>query len=349
MFRDSIQANLYTNGMAVMLLVGLLLLTKRLLKRTNTGEKLFFILTLLALIFAVSNFVDYALMYHPFPGGELVALLVKTVVELAVLLTLYQWMIFVDYLFYWSEDHLVRKYRAAFLPILAAMALLFVNLFTGIVFTVDEELVYHPKPLYYIMDVLKFLYFLYSIVILVRYRRNNTDSLHLLRLTPFFVPLLAGGLVSTLTSYSALALGIAIGLTNLHFSMMNLLIYEDERTGFLKPAFLDFLIEHARKQETGICTAIRLRTDKKDRDKFARILHDELPEGCITFYLGNGNFLALAKEQAKSSVELLLEWIGSAAEEEGIACSASYERNNGKNQEEVGAFIKRAAEGASGL
>ena len=341
MFSDQVLTVLYSDGMAIMLLLGQVFLTRRKKEWENPGTRVYLGINRLFILFSATHALSHALRYHPFPGAEILAMLLKTATELGVLVLIFFWLVFEDYLTYRSKDHILRHLKPAFIPIIAMAGLLIVNMFTGILFTFDEDLVYHPATLYPVILILELLYTL-NIFFLLRQYRKKKDTPHFFRLAPFMIPVLIGALLDLFTPFRALFLGGAVGLTLLHFSYMNLLCYGDWDTGFANKEFIGYLLSYEKRGKYPIRSAILFETHG-DTGAFADLLREELPDSSDTVYVGNGKFLMLANTADRSAIRFLLVNVNEAAEEKKLEFTAFDSRR--RTDETAEAFVNRMLEG----
>ncbi len=341
MFSDQVLTVLYSDGFAIMLLIGQVFLTRRKREWETSGTRVYFGICRLFILFSATHALSHALRYHPFPGGTALAMLAKTATELGILLLLFFWFAFEDYLVYQSRDHILRHLKPAFIPILIMAGLFILNMFTGILFTFDEDLVYHPGTLYPVILAVEFLYGMNLCYLLVQYRKKK-DSPHFFKLTPFIVPVLIGALMDLFTPFRAFFLGGAVGLTLLHFSFMNLMCYGDWETGFYNKEFIGYLLSYEKQGKYPIRSGILFET-RTGIEAFADLLREELPDASDTVYIGEGKFLMLAGIADRSAIRYLLVTIHEAAEEKGLEFSAFDARRKGDESAE--SFVGRMLEG----
>ena len=88
--------SVYLDVMAALLIFGILLLPDRKRIKSETEGELFYGLCINTLIIAICSTVCYALHFQTFQGVYYIELLSKTILELALLSLVYQWMMYVD-------------------------------------------------------------------------------------------------------------------------------------------------------------------------------------------------------------------------------------------------------------
>ncbi len=341
--RSDVVATLYAQGTAIALVLGLMIISVHLKQRKRIRDKLFVSLCINVLIMSVFLAINVLLRYRTFPGVRELALVCMTVSELSLVFMLLQWLIFVDYLIYKSWDHVARHFRVMFIPVMCEGVLHIVNLFTtlvfrfGLVFNVDEDIIYTRCPLFWSVKVIEVCYFITTIVMIVKYRKKSKTPV-LIKISPFLIPLVIGSAVSVFTDYSAHSLGLAVGLVLLHFSFMSEYCYLNEEMGCYNKAYLEFMNRFIKEKSMEGGTGIVFEAPGNEKI-LADILLEEKPENTDLIYLEEGRFLLLTSTQRKSSVAMLIELIKEAAEEKKIEFRSHYGIR--KTDEAPDAFISR--------
>ena len=325
---NDVLATIYAQGTAIALILGLMFISVHLKKRKRTRDKMFYSMCINVLIMSVFLAINVLLRYRTFTGARELILITTTVSELSLIMMLFQWLVFVDYLIYESWDHVMRHFKTMFVPVMCEGVIYFVNLITtlffktGIIFNVDNNLIYTRCPLFWSAKIVETAYFVVTIVMIVKYRKSSKTPVFI-KLSPMIVPFALGSLVSVFTDYSAHSLGLAVGLVLLHFSFMSGYCYVDERLGCYNKAYLEFINRYTKEKSLSGGTGIVFSSVDKEKE-FADILLDDKPKNSDVIYVGKGKFLMISETQRKSSIHMLLDLIEEAAEEKGVKYSADF-------------------------
>ena len=337
--RSDVLTTLMIESVTIALVFGLIVLTPPLKKNSNVGAKIFFGLCLLSITLAVTGGVCYLLRYQTFPGAKTLAIIDMTVHELLMLLFLYQWLVFVSYLVYQSVDHLHRNAIHMLSPIMASSVLVIVNAFTGILFSVDKENIFRVKPAYWIILVIEILYVGGSGFLIYQVSRR-TKHPNFFSVLPFLIPFAAGTVATALTPYAVRGLGIAVGLVLVHFSLMNMRCYVDEKRGCFNRAYLTYLAGFAEKQGNSEGTQVLFSCDDTEKDMaLCAILLEEKPDNCALIRIAEARYIVLVGAHRKSAARLLSQNVTEICEEENIEVKA--ELATRRKDESAEAFLQR--------
>ncbi len=340
---SDVLTTLYAQGTAMAFVIGLLFLSVFIRKRERAEAKIMSVLCIDCLIMCVFLSINVLMRYRTFPGAKEITLISMTISELTIVMFLYTWLHFVDYMIYGSSDHIVRHLKATAVPVFFEGALYLINLFTnlvfkfGIIFYVNEDLTYRRAAGFAVVKVIELLYLIATVVMIVRYRKT-TKSPVFIKITPFVIPLVLGAAVSIFTDYSAHSLGIAVGLIMLHFSMMEGYCYIDNRYGCYNKAYLSYVRKFVKGKQISGGTGIVFSVTGRLKE-FADILTEEKPLNADIVYIGEGMFLLISGTQRKSSIEMFIELVREAAEESGISFKSGYGVRN--KDEATDVFLER--------
>ena len=300
------------NTTAFIILLVLLLCSKS-VRSDRAGNKLYRLMCIHVLLDAVLSSISYAMVGQTAEWCRPVAILAKTLMEVVLLNLVYQWLLYVDYILYESREHLRRRYRAFFVPIVLFVLLLMINSFTGIMFTFGEDLNYTATVFYYLMEVMEAIYFLITLLMVFQYSRQRGKM-------PFFQPLslmlppVLSILISEATPYTFLPLGLSIGLIFLYFSRKKEWAYEDHAFGCYNLNYLDRLARLSEDGKRNFRGRMVFET-KGDEKVLAGILQDELPKGGDLIHAGTGRFLFFSEAVSGDLLRLTEELVREAAED----------------------------------
>ncbi len=283
------------------------------LKKKEHGYRLFAIILFAAMIDAAANGICYALHDKVFANAHLLAMIFQTVLELAIICILYFWLLFVDYMLYGSRDHLIRHYRVHFIPVVICAVLLIINPFTGILYTIDDTMRCSRTIVYDLMLVVEYMYVVISMLVVLKYRREN-GRLKFFKPEPMLLPMFTAIVISELTPQSFIALGFALGFLNMYLYMKRFEKYVDKETGFLNPAYLEYIKKLEEKKVRVRDVMIRI-TGRGDISAMPEILRQELPGDAEVLHMGDGKYLMFAVGKNRGFANLLKSILPEAVEE----------------------------------
>ena len=337
---EGAMVSVYSDAMAFLLVFGLMLLPDRRYRRKETEAKLFMAICINILLVAFFGGICYALRGQSWEWMPLAELISKTVVELALINIVYQWVVYVDYKLYKSRDQLRRRYRGLYLPVLILMIALIVNLFTGILFTIRPDGGYDSTLMYDVLMAVEYIYILISVLLIIQYDRAHPGR-RSFSIIPALVPMVLGSVVSVFTSYSATALGIAVGMVLLYFSMINGWRFEDSESGYYNRALLTELINSDSPLVDVIHGAIFFETSG-DAGKLGALLKREMPPMSVIVHESEKRFVLLTRSGQQGDLGFLADLVSDASEEyEGGAVSLKTKCESRKKEEDAKAFLRR--------
>ncbi len=325
---------------ALMLSFGLFILSKVSVKDIGEKGKKFRSILLFNICLALSELACYSARHHVFGVlDRTIGQTTGTLVEIFLMIIIWQWLIYVDYCLYHSMDHIRFRYKYLAIPIYVTTGIFVLNFFTGIVFYYDENVVSHLTPLYYVLTAVKYLYVVGTFVLLAIHKKRN-GTLHFVDVWAFAAPTLVASVLTMILPYSLMGIGIAIACVMVYFSELNERCYQDSETGFYNRPYLDHLINQYKEGAFTFSSGIVMCLDNDDEKDFATladILKKELPEECETVRLDKERFLSLTKASKKSSLKRLADEIYDATDEWN-------EDNNGNLEVIVSWLLKKPDE-----
>jgi hypothetical protein len=283
--------SLYMNFFALMLVMAPIFLSHRLISARTSADKLFRYLCVASVINSVSGIIYSVSKEMQASWSSAVILLCVTVGRIAVLTLLFLWILYVDYRLNRSRDHLIRRYPVLLVPIGIIVILFVINLFTGILFKVYENMTVHQTVLYHIIFGINIVFFLISSGVFFRYKKS-VGSLAFFSIAPFLVPVAVGAAGEFVCFYASETAGFAIGLVFMYFSMLACWKYEDTDPAFYNPSYLDYVCDCLKNGSSPVKSAVLFSAD--DTDALAAILKDNLPKRHETVHLADDRYLYLS-------------------------------------------------------
>jgi hypothetical protein len=211
-------ATLMADGSAIILLVGILMETGIMQRRGRVDDKLFFRIVKLIIIMAVFDMVRYLIDKKQFAMAGGISITVNTLFYVTLILTVMAWFHYALVRFKRIDSKTERKYLPYFIPGVLVLVFIFINIFTGWIFSVDENNVYHHEKLFVPMFVVIVYFIVASLVPIFKYRVGS-DKKALIPmwvfilpiLAPFLVPFVFGGVSLTAVSLAMIAMFAHLG------------------------------------------------------------------------------------------------------------------------------------------
>ncbi len=310
-FVGDVAVGLYMNSFSLVLVLVLFSLCFKVVHEHDDADRLFFLLCAVSGVYSMCG-----IMYFLSKGlnnylSRPVMMVYITLGRIAVLALLVIWILFVDFKLNKSRDHLRRRYRFLWGIIGVIFMLYLINFFTGIIFTVDEELNPHYSPLFYVILCINLGCFFLSCETYFRYKKEEGVAAYF-SILPFIVPVAVGALGEILVFYAAETAGFAVGLIFLYFSMVRSWLFDDGDPSFLNTAYLQKVCEAVRNGRDDIKGAVIFTCENEAalRD----ILKEELPKNCETIRLGTGRFVFLSIRGNRNFMQSLASMIGVEAQ-----------------------------------
>ena len=308
--------------LAFMIVLGLLVLSKRLHSRHNAGDRLFFGMGINVLVYAGLAFATVAIPFKTPETFFFFKLLADSFIEITVLFLLYQWILFVGFTIYGSADYLRRRYWPFFIPIPVLIICLFVNWFTGFMFEYSHLLLkYHT--VYYIVPVLELVYILITAVMIIRHNLK-ADRRRRFHLTFVLIPVAIGFLTEYVVSINLGPLSFAAALIFIFFSMTERWQYYDEERGFYNSAFFDYMKELVAEGRKDYTSVIYIKC-KNMESEMAAIIKKELPHRVVKVHVRNDVYGIYAENGSEDLMDMIADVI-----REGVS---DYEKESGKTLE----------------
>ena len=206
----------------IFLILGLIMVTGVLRQRGREDDKMFFYLLIIEIVVAISDIVGYLADGKNFYGANFVQMAAMQVFYMAFTLESVTWSHYSDIRFKGSEKDFFRKRQLAFYaPGIILLIMLFVNAFTGWIFSVDMDNVYHRGPLFIPMYIVEIFYITFGFVNVLRYRDAGADRI-LIPIWIYFLPIVIGIVVTFVIGGVSLApIGMAVSIMFTHLGSMN--------------------------------------------------------------------------------------------------------------------------------
>ncbi|MBQ8945836.1 MAG: hypothetical protein IJ058_03385 [Lachnospiraceae bacterium] len=323
-------ANIDINFAAVILMLGVLVAV---LRKKHTGNKAdtAYLFMVASTLFLATDGLLVAFLRGPYhPGPYVLVMILETLLEVSLNLTMLIWFLYTFFVMYDSMDYLKRKLVLYFAPVVVLLVLDIVNIFTGMLWYYDSNTVYHDTGLYVLQDVFRYAYLFMSTYQYLRYKKE-TGGMPFFSIWPFIVPMLWGTLLETLTGCTAFHLGISIGVAMLYFISADKSSFIDEVSGFYNVNYLKDLHKRVINREAEPSGILRVELPAaSDIAGFCEGFGKVLPEKSETVRTGEDCFVTFLYGNARGIINMLLADIDTIAGEHNMkitAGSSSKEKN----------------------
>lgn len=235
----NIQSIYITNAIGFILLA--FLLVSRYITRTKggIGNRLYGAMIKIAMLACVVEPLTFGIDGMAGAVYYWINLLGNTYLYMANAFGAFLFCVYVEYSLYQDSSRLKKIYNKFYFVALTIIVLLVINIFAGFFFYVDENYVYHRRPLVALLYIYIVFCAILCLVTVYRHRRNNKKEAFF-PIWMYLSPIVAASIVQMLCYGVSLAwIGTAIGLVALHMSLQNQRSYLDPLTGLHNRLYLE--------------------------------------------------------------------------------------------------------------
>lgn len=162
------------------------------------------------------------------------------------------WLFYIDYQVYKSRKHIAKKFRFYISPALVSAVFVITSPLTGLVFRLDSDNVYHRGPLFFILLLTAYAYFIYCFLYIIR-NRKMVDRDNYIPLLLFPVPPVIGGILQALFyGVSLVWNGMALSMLIVYMTIQNRIMNTDYLTGLFNRRQLDDYITRKISDRTSV-------------------------------------------------------------------------------------------------
>ena len=236
------QAIVIANLFGVVLLISLLISRFMTRQHRRLADKMFLAMTLLALFASIIEVWAFWIDGRPGTFNHYANLIGCTYLYSANIIGCFLWTLYVDLKLYRDRQRLKAKLPLyAAIPLIAMTALI-VNLFTGFLFYVDENNVYHREPLCVSLYLLVLLTGAMSIAIYYIFQHKH-GKVSFFPVWMFMLPAVVGSVAQGLFYGISVAWpSTAIGISALYMSLQNEISFIDPLTGLYNRLYLEHIL-----------------------------------------------------------------------------------------------------------
>jgi hypothetical protein len=302
---DIIHVNFYADVTAIILSLGVLVFCSRGIIRDHFEGKLFRWLLLGTFCLTISNGISFI-------GGDevlprFISMLLQTVNELLINTVVILWLCYSNYRIYKSQDFLKRGFLVRIIPLFLIIALTFLNLFFGFLFNIDSDHVWHIYWGLALCETIRFCYVIACVIQVSSYKKKHREF-KFYTVMSFVLPMVAGTIFTSLTPYSVIPLGFAIGLTNVYAGIINENSFLDRDTGYFNSFYLKYLEADIKDNVIPVKSAMiyRLRYPKNAQE-FVKCINPLLPKKCVMIRYNPTTVLMLAQVTDRLALRMMKE------------------------------------------
>ena len=307
---DDIFVTLTFDLVAILIILGLCMTPKNPDEKNNSGTRIFMGMGICVIAGAVLDIISGLRLF----GDNLFPIIcLSTLGEITVIGFMFFLLLYTDYSFFRSRDHLRRHFAAYLAPFAFIAVIDIINAFAGVLYTpVDDQMVTATK-MYYAIEIVEYLYlFIPAAYFLMCYfKYGNRKFFHPLSIC---IPILCGVVLSIVTPFSVQFLGFATGLAFLVFSRIDSWRFIDKETGFYNRSYLEYVLKMIADKK-GSFKGMIIADIEGDHIAFSRVLKEELPSGSEVVVPDKGRFVYLADTGNMTELDALASLIGLGAEE----------------------------------
>ncbi len=257
-----------TNIVGIVLIVVLIICNLWRLQSKTPANKNLLAMMFLALSSCLADPISYTMKGLPGFGPKIAVYATSTWLFSANMLTVFFWNRFLAYYLNGSISKKTRRLLNA--TVATGIAILLINLFYPIVFSIDENNHYTRKGFYYFFLTVDYLLVVNSLFTYYKSKKRG-GILKFFPIWVYIVPIIIGGFVqSFFYGISVIPTSIAISIAGILASLQNEMIYRDALTGIFNRTYLDYQLKKFSKRPKQSITGLML-----DLNDFKRI-NDEL-------------------------------------------------------------------------
>lgn len=307
--------------------VGFILLLAMLISsRIRRSDKLteYKIFSVIGVLSAVACVVDFLMFYCDGKKGFIyvaINLLGNTYCFIANPIFAIGWCMFTELKLYKSESRIWRRYKYLAIPGVILAMIAFINMFVPVVFSIDENNVYHRLPLSYFYYIVATAYMLYSVAVVKRYEKRY-GKVRFFPLPLMLGPIALGCLIQNLYyGVSLIWVSLAVGLTSIYMSIQNEFSYLDALTGLYNRAYLYYVFNALTRDHNRRLGGIMIDMDyfKNINDTYghsvgdkaltdvARVLTLAKPDSAIALRFAGDEFILLLKDASEEALQKTMQ------------------------------------------
>ena len=313
-----------TNAIGIVLIAVMIVCNLWRFQTRSRADRNLLLMMFLALTSCVADPISYTMKGMPGLLPKIAVYATSSWLFAANMLAVNYW---VRFLAFYLNGGMPRRSKIMLNTVVSiGVALLVINLFTPIVFSIDDNNLYSRTNLYVFYLVVDYMLVINSLVTYFKSRAKG-GILKFFPIWVYIVPILIGGVVQSLYyGISVIPTSIAVSIAGVLASLQNEMIYHDQLTGLFNRSYLLYLLEKniavPKLNITGIM--IDLNGFKHINDKFGHAVGDDAlvmtsrilkssvnNAGCVVRYAGD-EFIVLLNTQDDVAIEKCIDKLRSS-------------------------------------
>ena len=308
----NLQSIAITNGVSLVLLFILLIVSNMSRERRRLEDRIF---TALIIICAGACICETASWFSDGVNATwavVVNYAANTYCYLTTCIYAYLWILYVDAHLHKGAERFRSLYPWLLVPVIVAALAVIGNLFGGYFFIIDADNVYHRQPAGYICYALAFFLLFFSIYLKHSFEKRH-GKVRFFPIYMFLIPVFVGAIIQSFAFGVSIAwTSVAIALVSIHMSQQNELSYIDTLTNLYNRTFLDHLfkaMQHNKSRGSGIMVDLDYFKNINDTyghtegDKalisVASILTKCAPADCLIIRYAGDEFVVLMEREVE--------------------------------------------------
>lgn len=313
------------NGTAILLLLIVLLTSRRPLRHELLDEKIYYMMVVLNILQCLIESVVFLLDGKMIDGYHTLLIVLNVILFIITIVFAYSWVIYADYKLFADGSRIKRIYPFVAIPALLIIIGCIINLVTPVFFSVDEHNVYQRTNMFILPYAVTYFYLAYGVVLIYSHRKKVHKYLFLPAIL-FMIPIMIGSLLQFFFyGYSLVWLGVSIGMVSLFINVQNEASYVDMLSGLFNRQYLSnlLLMYSKRKNAVGIPAGIMLDIDdfKSINNRFGhtvgddaistvgKILHKTVDDKGVICRYGGDEFVILMHINSQKDIEDMIDTI----------------------------------------
>ena len=195
--RMNLQAVIVANSFGAGLMVMLLVCAGKNIRRYDVSEKIFYSLIWATICLCVLETASFCIDGQSFAGARAINIGLNFLLYTTNIVFVFLWTVYTDYKLYGDMARIRRRSAVLVLPALCVLAMLLVNLFQPVVFSVSADNVYARTRLALVPYGVSFFYLAYGEVLIYR-NSNNAKRYLFVPSVIFILPIVIGSVVQLL-------------------------------------------------------------------------------------------------------------------------------------------------------
>ncbi|NLI20840.1 MAG: GGDEF domain-containing protein [Clostridiales bacterium] len=300
---------------------------------TSLDDKLFNGILIAVIVEEVMDGGQWLLERAQFPGSYLLQVLCYSLGHAIAPAITCLWAMYCDVRTHMDERGLARRVPLYIVPIALNTLLLVVNLFTPLVFHIDEAHVYHRDRYFFVYSLCMYLYALVSLLMVIRraMQRDSSPERTEYRYMALFIipPLLAGLLQWMYYGLSVIWTSVVLSIIMVYVNVLSRQISTDPLTGLNNRRklnrFLDTKIRSAEADETMFLMVLDADGFKTINDTYGHAAGDRAlvviadilkdlcaDQNCFLARLGGDEFVILGMDREDFSPDQMINRLDGA-------------------------------------